>query len=450
MNIRSALGAAAVMASAGAMPIPNFMNQTEWLGGVLWSRMKDLEPPPSLVKCLGATLAGSIFALLGMFLESLRDRKKKEHISRDELRNLIPNRPRSQSMTDGASQSQRGAVDVGKAGSSPMPAASNGTSSHSGASARLRSGMSRSLSSPSGATSAPATPCAPSGTAPRKDSSPFPEGLRSPGSQSWRPSRSYSTPSAPAPTRRAPAALGQGGRVLSEIEQAERQVKIILNKMTRDKFNTLYAQIIECCKTACTSETNRAEIVEVVAREAFAMATRQHTFVELYADLCQRLHADLEKEKIPVNFKRVLLDQCQQSFKSYLEPPQIDKLLDYEEHYEQLVKFKTKMLGNVKLIGCLLRRAMLSPKIIFHCTDELLSIGSDESLETLCVFLDTIGTTFDSAEWQGRPRLEEVFTRVELLTEDDRKSSRIRCLLKDLLDKRRSNWRDFSGRPKAR
>ena len=43
-------------------------------------------------------------------------------------------------------------------------------------------------------------------------------------------------------------------------------------------------------------------------------------------------------------------------------------------------------------IGHLLRRAMLSPKIIFHCTDELLSIGTDESLETLVVFLDTIGT----------------------------------------------------------
>jgi hypothetical protein len=133
--------------------------------------------------------------------------------------------------------------------------------------------------------------------------------------------------SASAPTRIAPAALSLGGRVLSKLEQMERQVKVILNKMTRDKFNTLYDQIHDCCTSGCSGEADRAEIVEVVARETFAMATRQHHFVDLYADLCARLHGDLEKEKAPVNFKRVLLDQCQQSFKSYLEPPQIDALL---------------------------------------------------------------------------------------------------------------------------
>lgn len=245
-----------------------------------------------------------------------------------------------------------------------------------------------------------------------------------------------------------PTAVARGGRELSEVEQAEREVKSCLNKITREKFTILYDRIRECATTGCTTDADRAEIVEVVARETFAKATKQHSFCEMYADLCSKLHTDLEKGGVTVNFKRVLLDQCQQSFKRYLEPPKIDTGLEYEEQYEQLVKYKTQMLGNVKLIGHLLRRAMLSPKIIFHCTDELLSIGTDESLETLCVFLDTIGTTFDSSDWQGRPRLEEVFTRVELLVEDTRQSSRIRCLLKDLLDKRRSSWRDLSGRQK--
>jgi len=250
------------------------------------------------------------------------------------------------------------------------------------------------------------------------------------------------------PERLAPEVKARGGRALSEVEQAERQVASCLNKLTREKFNSLYQQILDCATIACSTEADRAEIVEVVARETFAKATRQHTFVELYADLCHKLHGDLEKGGATVNFKRVLLDQCQQSFKKYLEPPKIDTELDYETQYEQLVKYKTQMLGNVKLIGHLLRRAMLSPKIIFHVTDELLSIGTAESLETLAVFLDTIGTTFDSSDWQGRPRLEEVFTRVELLVEDSRQPSRIRCLLKDLLDKRRSSWRDLSGRQK--
>jgi len=334
-----------------------------------------------------------------MLMENYRSRKGRssEGFSREELGNLIPKKKQSNSAMR----------------ESPAGDSKNGT--------RQRSGPGRTMSAPAAVVG--------SGGATSDSAVSSPAG-RSP---------SFSS------QRLAPEAVARGGRELSEVEQAERKVISCLNKISREKFNTLYDQIRDCVTTACTSEADRAEIVEVVARETFAKAVKQPTFVELYADLCLKLHADLEKEGVTVNFKRVLLDQCQQSFKLHLEPPKINTELEYEEQYEQLVKYKTKMLGNVKLIGHLLRRAMLSPKIIFHCTDELLSIGTDESLETLCTFLDTIGTTFDSSDWQGRPRLDEVFTRVELLVEDTRQSSRIRCLLKDLLDKRRCSWRDLSG-----
>jgi len=89
---------------------------------------------------------------------------------------------------------------------------------------------------------------------------------------------------------------------------------------------------------------------------------------------------------------------------------------------------------------------MLSPKVIFFCTDELLGVGSNEALETLCAFLDTLGAAFDTPEWPGRPRLEEVFGRAQSFAEDPRCSARIRCLLKDLLDKRRNGWRQWPTR----
>jgi len=373
-------------------------NQTESVGRFLWSSLSDIEPPPSLVKCLGATAAGITFAFVGVMMERVRGQKSrpKENFSRDELAALIPPK-----------RTRGPAADAGEG------------SQAAGSSTRQRAGLGKPLSAPVTATGAAdqspaASPAAAGGT---------------------------STPS----QRLAPTTVAPGGRELSEVEEAERKVKSCLNKLTRDNFNKLYEQIIVCITTACSSEEDRTEMVEVVARDLFAKATKMHTFVELYADLCAKLHSDLEKDGVTVNFKRILLDQCQQSFKLHLEPPKVDQSLEYEERYEQLVKYKTKMLGNVKLIGHLLRREMLSPKIIFHCTDELLSIGTEESLETLCCFLDTIGTTFDSSDWQGRPRLEEVFTRVELLVEDTRQSSRIRCLLKDLLDKRRSSWRDPSS-----
>jgi len=169
----------------------------------------------------------------------------------------------------------------------------------------------------------------------------------------------------------------------------------------------------------------------------------------MYADVCAKLDADLKQFSLEVNFRRALLEQCQESFTLHLEAPQIDECLDYEEQYELLVKYKTKMLGNVRLIAHLLRLRMLAAKIIFHCAEELVSIGSPEALETLCAFLETLGSTFDKPSWSGYARLNQVFLQVELLSQDSHQSSRIRCLLKDLLDKRRNGWKPTEQPQKA-
>jgi hypothetical protein len=318
--------------------------------------------PPSLVKCLFATLAGSIFALLGMMVESIRNRKAKVAMSNEAIGKLLPKAKDSQ--TANGNHKRPRTTQNDNASDSQTPA-----------------------------------------------------------------------------TASRPFSVLRPGRQLTEIEQAERQVKSILNKLTRDKFDMLYAQLCDCCTQRFTGTEDRQEIVDVVARDVFSKATRQHSFIEMYADICFKLHNDLEEAR-QGNFKRVLLDQCQQSFKTYMEPPKIDTELDYEEQYEELVKYKTKMLGNIRLVGHLLIRRMLSPKIIFHCTDELLSIGTDEALETLCCFVETIGKTFDSPDWKWQPRFQELFTRMELLTENPDQSARLKCLMKDVLDKKRNKWRE--------
>ena len=43
------------------------------------------------------------------------------------------------------------------------------------------------------------------------------------------------------------------------------------------------------------------------------------------------------------------------------------------------------MLGNMKFVGELLCKKMLSSKIIFQCVDELLDVKNDEAIETLAV-----------------------------------------------------------------
>merc|ERR1719335_523494 len=48
-----------------------------------------------------------------------------------------------------------------------------------------------------------------------------------------------------------------------------------------------------------------------------------------------------------------------------------------------------------------------------------------------------MGNFFDAPEWNGHVRLLVLFSRVRLLSEDTKQSSRIRVLMKNLLDERK-------------
>lgn len=224
----------------------------------------------------------------------------------------------------------------------------------------------------------------------------------------------------------------------SQEEKVVGEIKSILNKLTREKYDALSKQLF-----ALISERQH---VECVAREVFDKATTQHTFIEMYADLCAELESGAKAGvfKNGENFKRVLLDQCQRSFELYLKRPAGLDDLTGDEHMEELVKYKTRMLGNMKFVGALLRRKMLSPKIIFLCTDELLRLRSEETLETVCAFLGAVCPAFDTPEWpEGSLKfcvIFDVLNRMALSVEKGVVSTRVSCLIRDLLDKKKSSW----------
>lgn len=122
--------------------------------------------------------------------------------------------------------------------------------------------------------------------------------------------------------------------------------------------------------------------------------------------------------------------------------------IDGVEKYEALVKYKRSMLGNMKFVGQLLIRKMLSSKIMFQCVDRLLEVKNEESLETLTVFLTTIGPHYDTPEFQRYDVLQTCFARVKDLLRKSEKASdkqqlsaRTKCLLKDVLDLKAGGWR---------
>eukprot|EP00747_Dinoflagellata_sp_TGD_P095269 gnl/TRDRNA2_/TRDRNA2_166420_c1_seq1.p1 gnl/TRDRNA2_/TRDRNA2_166420_c1~~gnl/TRDRNA2_/TRDRNA2_166420_c1_seq1.p1 ORF type:complete len:733 (+),score=202.94 gnl/TRDRNA2_/TRDRNA2_166420_c1_seq1:149-2200(+) len=225
-----------------------------------------------------------------------------------------------------------------------------------------------------------------------------------------------------------------------------RNMKSILNKLTVEKFAVLYEKLI-----SCGIQTVRH--VELIIQELFEKATTQHHFINMYADLCAELHEYLLRNPIGGNdkdaktvFKKILLNECQASFERHLAPPADLAELCGDERELGEVRYKTRMLGNIRFVGALLTRKMLASKVAIAIVEELLSDPTPEALESLAALLTVIGPVYDTPEWVHHLALKAAFERIKAITKKTKFSARIKCLLKDVLDLRAKGWED--SRPK--
>eukprot|EP00933_Yihiella_yeosuensis_P060512 TRINITY_DN6326_c2_g1_i1.p1 TRINITY_DN6326_c2_g1~~TRINITY_DN6326_c2_g1_i1.p1 ORF type:complete len:763 (+),score=187.84 TRINITY_DN6326_c2_g1_i1:153-2291(+) len=223
------------------------------------------------------------------------------------------------------------------------------------------------------------------------------------------------------------------------VEDAEihRRVKALLNKLTLEKFSQIYRQLLQC------GISTPAHMV-ILIQEVFEIATTQHHFINMYADLCVLLHEnDCENpvsEEAKYKFKKLLLTECQASFERNLTPPSCSEELDEEERTLQEIKYKTRMLGNIRFVGALLSRKILASKVLVAILEELLSDPTTEALESLAVLLTSVGATFDTPGWANRPVLESVFKKIAEIVREKQCVPRVRCLLKDVLELRAAKW----------
>eukprot|EP00392_Amoebophrya_sp_AT5.2_P008210 g8229.t1 len=245
-----------------------------------------------------------------------------------------------------------------------------------------------------------------------------------------------------------------------EAAASERKMQALLNKLTFEKFESVTTQMMELLAGLADLAAGIPKLIAML----FQIATTQHHFVSLYTQLCQRIHAWLEQREsdadekkatdadagtttgapdevetgrgahkenasglssasssapaapveaaaAPVpkttpatahSFKRALLNQCQASFEEYLTPDLEFEHLSGEQLFAAQLKYKTKMVGNIKLVGELIRARMIASRIaICICADLLAngqkteSGGAAANLETLVAFVESIGPMLD-------------------------------------------------------
>lgn len=247
---------------------------------------------------------------------------------------------------------------------------------------------------------------------------------------------------------------------ISDDQKKIRQIKSILNKLTLEKYDSLYAKLIEL-------EIESKTHVEELIKDLFLKATTQHHFIEMYTRLCYQFSEywsnkkmeelqeagedeDAQESKKAKNeFKYLLISRCQDLFEKMATKPEgLDEIEDEEARFEAHVLWKKKMIGNVKFVGQLMNRNMLSKSILVKCTSGLLENGASECLETLAAFLHTIGPEFDKDDFKKKDELDKCFNKVKKLSEDTVSySMRIRTLLLDVLDQRAKGWPNCSTGP---
>uniref|UniRef100_A0A8C7VB02 Eukaryotic translation initiation factor 4 gamma, 1a n=1 Tax=Oncorhynchus mykiss TaxID=8022 RepID=A0A8C7VB02_ONCMY len=235
----------------------------------------------------------------------------------------------------------------------------------------------------------------------------------------------------------------------AKTQELFKRVRSILNKLTPQMFQQLMKQVTEL--TIDTEERLKG-VIDLI----FEKAISEPNFSVAYANMCRCLMGlkvpTTDKPGVTVNFRKLLLNRCQKEFEKdqdddvIFEAKQKEMEAAKEEEKAGLKatleeakdQARRRSLGNIKFIGELFKLKMLTEAIMHDCIVKLLKNHDEESLECLCRLLSTIGKDLDFEK--AKPRMDQYFAQMDKIIKEKKTSSRIRFMLQDVIDLRRSGW----------
>mmetsp|Transcript_29696 Transcript_29696/g.67316 ORF Transcript_29696/g.67316 Transcript_29696/m.67316 type:complete len:474 (-) Transcript_29696:519-1940(-) len=254
----------------------------------------------------------------------------------------------------------------------------------------------------------------------------------------------------PAPSAHAYKPLKKGAVVQDRHEALHRQVQSLLNKIAPDNLQVI------CFKLADIQISN-AEELQFVIEIIFKKALSESHYCSTYADMMTVLghcYPEFPAETeggSPRSFTRMLLTTVQSEYESFpktLEPtPEMVASAASSEDLATLVlQVKKKMLANMKLMGHLFLRKLISLKIVQSTVSALLApVGAHDPEEHLveCVIeiMTCVGFTLEESAAEGQQFLRLTTERLRVLRANKSYSTRCRLLILDYLDLVEAKWK---------
>mmetsp|Transcript_692 Transcript_692/g.1185 ORF Transcript_692/g.1185 Transcript_692/m.1185 type:complete len:458 (+) Transcript_692:52-1425(+) len=245
-----------------------------------------------------------------------------------------------------------------------------------------------------------------------------------------------------------PNAYRVGGQSLTPDAHVRRHVQGLLNKVCPENVASIVEQI-------ATVEVQGLQHLEIIIELIFRKAITEPHYCETYADLVFSLKSVYpefkdESEK-PVTFKGLVLNICQNEFEELLAAAEAAEKANFdEEEKEQLRQERRhRMRANMKFVGHLFLRQLLSAKVIGSITYELLLFDQDmlpeeHALDCACELILAVGFTMESMP-SGRVALKLACERLQDLKLQKLEgksvySKRIQFLIQDILETRAAGW----------
>lgn len=242
---------------------------------------------------------------------------------------------------------------------------------------------------------------------------------------------------------------------VSNREKAQKQIKITLNKLTPSNFNKLKEELLSL---SIQDTENLTYLVQTI----FQKAVTEIKYTPTYALLCKFLLEGYHKYQFQAEgyeskqrknnlFRRALLQLCQNLFEFNPQEEDFDNLSSEDAQIKR-DKLKKKILGNVRLIGELYKLDVILNKIALRCIEDLihpkikdeqeLDVSTchfnEEKLEGAITLLMTGGKSFEKNSVVRDTN--KVFRALAQISEANIVSPRIKFLILNAIDARKSDW----------